>query len=274
MSRYLAIDLGAESGRVIVGTLRTGKLHMREIHRFSNEPIRAPRTLHWNVARIFSQIEIGLRKAARHAPIASVACDSWGVDYVLQNAANELLSLPYTYRDKRTFTAFAHAMKKLSRREIFTATGIGSLPINTLYQLFDDVLHRPTVLNDAQRMLMIADYFTWKLSGHARSERTLASTSQCWNTRTRSWAWPLLKKLAIPRHIFPTTVNAGTRLGPLLKDIAHKSGLTNTQVIATCAHDTAAAVAAIPAQGRNWAYLSSGTWSLLGVEIAKPIVND
>lgn len=274
MSRYLAIDLGAESGRVILGTLHAGRLKTRELHRFTNEPVHVSGSLHWDVVRIFREIRIGLRMGSKHAPIKSVACDSWGVDYVLLNGNDLLLSLPYTYRDKRTFDAFEKVLKKLSRAEIFAGTGIGFVPINTIYQLFDDVERRPRILQKADRILLIGDYFTWLLSGKARGEQTLVSTSQCWNTRTCAWAWPILKKLGIPKHIFPKTIAPATRMGMLLPDIARDAGLAGTQVIATCAHDTAAAVAAIPASGKNWAYLSSGTWSLLGVELPKPIVND
>ncbi len=273
MARYLAIDLGAESGRVILGTLHAGILQTDELHRFANGPVRRGRSLRWDVGRLFREVRVGLRRAAAHAPIRSVACDSWGVDYVLLKRSGPPLAPPYSYRDERTFAAFARVLGAHDRAAIFAGTGIGFFPINTLYQLADDVEHRPGMLRRASRLLLIGDYMTWLLSGKARGEETLISGSQCWDTRTRAWAWPILRALGIPKHLFPRTVPPGTRMGPLLPAIAQETGLRQTQVIATCAHDTAAAVAAIPASGRNWAFLSSGTWSLLGAELPRPLVN-
>ncbi len=274
MSRYIAIDLGAESGRIILGALQSGRLRMRELHRFTNEPIRLRGTLRWDVVRLWAEIQIGLNAASNVGDVRAVACDSWGVDYVLLKGNQPLLALPYTYRDERTFAAFTKVLKKISREEIYAATGIGFGPINTLYQLYDDVQQRPELLRKADRILLIADYINWMMTGQSKAETTLASTSQCWDTRKRTWAWPLLKKLGIPKHIFPKTIEPGTVVGEMLPQVASNTGLVGTKVVATCSHDTAAAVAAIPATGKNWAYLSSGTWSLLGVELPKPLVNE
>jgi len=275
MSNYLAIDLGAESGRVIFGSLRGGRLRMKEVHRFTNGAITANGTLRWDIVRIFREIRIGLAKGARLGPVKAVACDSWGVDYVLLKGDGPMLSLPYTYRDERSFQAFAKAQRKFSQRQLFEGTGIASISINTLYQLFDDVEHRPEILRFADKFLLIGDYITWLLTGQARAEETLISGSQCWDTRRRDWAWPVLKKLGIPSHLFPKPVAPGVKLGKLLPYLARETKLTRTEVVTTCAHDTAAAVAAVPAEaGDDWAYLSSGTWSLLGVELPKPLVNE
>ena len=203
MSNYLAIDLGAESGRVIFGTLKGGKLTMKEIHRFANGAITANGTLRWDIVRIFREIRIGLAKGAKLGPIKSIACDSWGVDYVLLKGDGPMLSLPYTYRDERSFKSFDKAMKKFSQKQLFEGTGIASISINTLYQLFDDVENRPEILAFADKFLLIGDYITWLLTGQARAEETLISGSQLWDTRKRDWAWPVLKKLGIPKHIFP-----------------------------------------------------------------------
>jgi hypothetical protein len=175
MSRHLAIDLGAESGRVILGTLTKGKLRMREVHRFPNGAVTADGTLRWDILRLFREIRIGLAKGARGGRVDSIACDSWGVDYVLTKGEGPALSLPYTYRDERTFAAFAHGVKIASPRAAFAATGIASLSINTLYQLLDDVENRPEVLKLADRFLLIGDYISWLLSGVARGEETLVS---------------------------------------------------------------------------------------------------
>ena len=274
MSRYLAIDLGAESGRVILGALQGGKLRLKELHRFSNEPIRVRGTLRWDVVQLWAEVQVGLHAASKVGDISAIACDSWGVDYVLLKGNQPLLALPFTYRDERTFASFKNVLKKLSHKDLFAQTGIGSYPINTLFQLCDDVQHRPELLHKADRILLIADYINWMLTGKSKAETTLASTSQCWNTRKRTWAWPLLKKLRIPKHLFPKTIEPGTVIGEILPQVSSNTGLVGTKVVATCSHDTAAAVAAIPASGKNWAYLSSGTWSLLGVELPRPLINE
>lgn len=274
MSRHIAIDLGAESGRVILGTLQRGRLRMREVHRFPNGAVTADGTLRWDILRLFREVRIGLAKAARSGPVDSVACDSWGVDYALLRGEGPPLSLPYTYRDERTFRSFAETGRVVSPKAAFAATGIASLSINTLYQLADDARRRPGVLRLADRFLLIADTVSWLLSGVSRAEETLVSGSQLWDTRKRRWAWPIIAKAGIPRRIFPKVVSPGTRLGGLRPELARETGLGRATVVATCAHDTAAAVAAVPAaRGDGWAYLSSGTWSLLGVELSRPQVD-
>lgn len=275
MSRHIAIDLGAESGRVILGTIARGRLRMREIHRFPNGAVTADGTLRWDILRIFREVRLGLAKAARGGRIDSVACDSWGVDYTLLRGEGPPLSLPYTYRDERTFRSFAQTSRMISPKAAFAATGIAALSINTLYQLADDARRRPEVLRLADRFLLIGDTLGWFLSGVSRAEETLVSGSQLWDTRARRWAWPLIAKAGIPRRLFPKVVRPGTRLGKVRPELARETGLGRATVVATCAHDTAAAVAAVPAaKGDGWAYLSSGTWSLLGVELRRPKVDD
>ena len=275
MSHYLAIDLGAESGRVIRGSLLAGKLSMTEIHRFSNGAIKHKGTLRWNFPLLIKEIEKGLQKAAKLGPVKSIGCDSWGVDYVLINRPGEVIDLPYCYRDERTDATFAAIQKKLSPQKIFGATGIGSLSINTLYQLYADLKTRPKVLKNADKFLLIGDAVSWKLTGKILAEETLISGSQCWDTAKNQWSWPLIEKLNIPKHIFPQTIQPGKVIAKLSPALEKKTKLKNVQVVAVCAHDTASAVAAVPApKGNDWAYLSSGTWSLLGVELNKPLIND
>lgn len=274
MSRHIAIDLGAESGRVILGTLERGRLRMREVHRFPNGAVSADGTLRWDILRLLREVRLGLAKASRLGPADSLACDSWGVDYALLRGEGPPLSLPYTYRDERTFRSFAETGRAVPPRAAFLATGIASLSINTLYQLADDARRRPELLRLADRFLLIGDTVTWFLSGSDKAEETLVSGSQLWDARRRRWAWPLIAKAGIPRRLFPKVVAPGTRLGKLRPELARETGLRRTEVVATCAHDTAAAVAAVPAaRGKDWAYLSSGTWSLLGVELDKPKVD-
>lgn len=272
MSLHLvAIDLGAESGRVILGTLIQGKLKMEVVHRFPTGVTEVTGTLRWNVIGFYHEIQKGLRLIAeKKRPIASVSCDSWGVDYALCRNDAPLVSQPFNYRDARTAKSFAATLQQVSAQVIFKETGVMFMGINTLYQLMDDVKNRPELLQAAHHFLNIGDYFNWLLSGVARAEVSLASTTQLWNPLRRQWSKRLIRDCKIPRHLFPRVVRSGTSLG-YLKGVA---GMEQTRVIASCSHDTGCAVAAVPAEsGKDWAYLSSGTWSLLGFELDQPLIN-
>jgi rhamnulokinase len=274
IDRFVACDLGAESGRVLLGTLTDQHLDMEEIHRFPNGPIAIAGSLRWNILRVFEELKSGLRKAAAlGVPIAGISTDSWGVDYVLLHKDEPLLSVPFHYRDARTGGACERAFRVVPADRIFAETGIQFMPINTLYQLHTDSLRRSQILGIADTMLNIGDYFNFLFSGIAKAEESLASTTQLYNPFQRRWSNQLIREFGLPLRIFPEIVVSGTRLGPLLPALCAETGLQNTQVVAGCSHDTAAAVAAIPAQGEDWAYLSSGTWSLLGIETPLPIVN-
>jgi rhamnulokinase len=268
-THYLACDLGAESGRVMLGTLADGKLTLEQIHRFSNGPVRINGTLRWDVLRIFDELQTGLGKvAARGLPVASLSTDSWGVDYVWLRDNEPLVTSPFHYRDPaRTEGALERAFLVASADELFGETGIQFMPFNTIYQLHWDALNRPWVFKNADRFLPIGDYFNYLFSGVAKVEESLASTTQIYNPKKHNWSKKLIRRFKFPKKAFPEVVPSGTILGPA-KDLA------GTQVIATCSHDTGAAVAAVPATGKTWAYLSSGTWSLLGIETKKPIINE
>jgi rhamnulokinase len=273
--RYLACDLGAESGRVILGKLAEGRIETEEIHRFPNLPVKIDGTLRWDVLRIFEELKTGLRKvAARKVPLASLSVDSWGVDYVLLGAGQPMLSLPHHYRDPRSDGAYAAALKSPGVETIFAETGIQFMPFNTLYQFLAERELSPGLLAITEQFLTIADYLLYLFSGEAKIEESLASTTQCYNPHTRQWSARLLEIFDLPARIFPPIIPSGTRLGPLLPEILQETGLGETEVVASCSHDTAAAVAAVPAVGEDWAYLSSGTWSLLGVELSAPLIND
>jgi rhamnulokinase len=273
---HIACDLGAESGRVMLGRLEDGRLALEEIHRFSNAPVRVLGTLRWNVLRIFDELKTGLRAASRQGlPITSLSVDSWGVDYVLINPVQPLLAAPFHYRDARTASTYARVCSEVGRETIFEATGIQFMPINTLFHLAADAQTSPALLDAAECFLTIGDYFNYLLSGIACVDESNASTTQLYDPRARAWSDALIENCRLPRHIFPKIVPPGTVLGPLLPEVAGETGLgAATQVIATCSHDTGAAVAAVPASGENWAYLSSGTWSLLGVELPAPLINE
>ena len=268
---YIACDLGAESGRVMLGTLADDRLALEEVHRFPNGPIAVNGSLRWDVLRLFDELKVGLRKVrARGVSVAGLSSDSWGVDFVWLRDHEPLLTAPYHYRDARTDAGFERAFALVTREEIFAETGVQFMTINTLYQMHADVQQRPWVLKAADCFLPIGDYFNYLFSGVAKAEASLASTTQLYNPKRGKWSRPLLKKLGLPKKLFPEVVPSGTVLGAALPEL----GLPGAQVIAACSHDTGAAVAAVPAAGRGWAYLSSGTWSLLGIEAKKPIITD
>lgn len=273
--RYIACDLGAESGRIILGTLEGGNLKIEEVHRFPNGGIRVGTTLRWDVDAIFEEILEGLGKVGKEGiRPESVSCDSWGVDYVLMDKQGALLAQPFHYRDRRTSAAFEQALGRVPAGEIFRETGIQFMPINTLYQLADDLEHRPDLLRSAHMFLTMADYFNFRLSGTAACEESLASTTQIYNPAVRSWSATLIRRFGLPPHIFPNVVPSGTDLGPLRSGIEDRVGFSGCRVVAGCSHDTAAAVAGVPADGERWAYLSSGTWSLLGIETNAPVISE
>jgi rhamnulokinase len=277
MSTYLASDLGAESGRVIAGSLEKGRISITEMHRFPTGGTPLVVSLRWNIIGILEQIRTGLAKAAKSGfqDARGVSVDSWGVDYVWFREGQPLLAQPYHYRDQRTDSTYAELLETLGRERIFNATGIQFMPLNSIYQFRSDTKLLPEILaHPDSRWLNIADYLLYQLSGVARAEESIASTTQIYDPTKRFWSLDLVDAIGLPRSTLPSIVPSGTVLGSLTDEKKEITGLTNAQVIASCSHDTAAAVAAVPAEGGDdWAYLSSGTWSLLGVELPKPIIN-
>jgi rhamnulokinase len=276
---YLAVDLGAESGRVIAGLFDGRTIRLDELHRFPNGPVEVARTRRWDVLALWREIQTGLGKAAAKYGdrIVSVGVDTWGVDYVLLSPKDEVLGHPYHYRDARVQGMLAQATSRVPRKEIFAQTGIQFMELNTLYQLLAMQLSDPDLLRSASRFLMMADYFHWLLCGSRVVEFTNATTTQCYHPAHRQWSTDLLRSLGIPTHIFPEVVAPGTRLGTLREEIAARTGLKRIEVVAPATHDTGAAVAAVPTErtGRaDWAYISSGTWSLIGVEVQDAILSD
>lgn len=271
-THYLACDLGAESGRLMLGSLDGGRLTLEELHRFPNTPVKADGSLHWNIPGLFDELIAGLKKAAaRNIPLAGISTDSWGVDYLLFAADGSLMSPTFHYRDPRTKKGVENAFRKVDWKTIFAETGIQFMPLNTIFQL---AAESPERLAQARHLFLVGDGFNFLLSGVAQVEESMASTSQLYNPRTRSWSKLLLEALPLRAELFPPIVASGTRLGLLRESITRDTGLAGLEVLASCSHDTGAAVAAVPASGQNWAYLSSGTWSLMGVELPAPIIND
>ena len=269
---YIACDLGAESGRVMEGSLNNGKLMLSELHRFSNQPIKDKDSLYWDIPKLFQEVLTGLHKVAeREDQVAGVSCDSWGVDYLLFESDGSLMTPTYHYRDPRSQGGMKEVLARIPWETIYGETGIQKMPINTLFQLGAEKSKR---LSKAHQLLSVADGFNFLLSGAAKFEVSMASTTQLYNPTARNWSDKLIQALRLPPKLLPPIVPSGTALGPLRADVAQQTKLEDVQVIASCSHDTAAAVAGLPASGQNWAFLSSGTWSLMGVEVAEPIIND
>jgi len=260
---FIAVDLGASSGRVMLGRLAGGRLALSEAHRFENGPLEEGGSLRWDVARLEREIRSGIACAreAADGDLGGVGVDSWGVDYVLLGETGEPVAPPHHYRDARTEGVMARVGERLGREYIFSRTGIQFVPFNTIYQLAAESAER---LARAERLLLMADYFAHRLGGAPCGEVTLASTSQLLDPHARVWDAELAAKIEVENlpALLPGLVEAGARTG-------EASGVP---VFATAAHDTAAAVAGCPASGENWAFLSSGTWSVLGVELAGPVL--
>jgi rhamnulokinase len=276
---YLGIDLGAESGRVMAGAWNGRQLRVEELHRFSNVPVNIGDTLRWDALRLWSEIQHGLAMAARHFgdKVVSVGVDTWGVDFVLLTKSGEMLGQPYHYRDARVNGMFDWAFKRVPRAEIFAKTGLQFMELNTLYQLLALQRASPDLLAGADCLLMMPDFFHWCLCGSRVAEFTDATTSQCLNPTTRDWAFDLLDKFDLPAGIFPEIVPPGTEIGRLRQSVSARTGLGPIKVITPPTHDTASAVAAIPtgSTGKTtWAYISSGTWSLMGVETQNALLSD
>ncbi len=270
--RYLACDLGAESGRLVSGTIEDDHLSLEELHRFPNIPLRQDGSLKWNIPNLVLELREGLRKAGGTGlKFESISTDSWGVDYILLNEAGEMQPPVFHYRDPRTKIGVEKGLRLVSWEEIFAESGIQFMPINTLFQLVAENRDR---LRRASLLLGIGDAFNYFLSGAAKIEVSMASTFQLYNPRSETWSDKLIRALDLPRSLFPEIVPSGTPLGKLRPELAGELGVNPMEVIATCSHDTGAAVAGVPAEGENWAYLSSGTWSLMGVELMEPVIND
>ncbi|MCP4935494.1 MAG: rhamnulokinase [bacterium] len=275
MSRFIALDLGAESGRAIVGTLDGEKLALEEAYRFPNGAVRVHGSLYWDPLRLFSEMKEGLRKISSEygSDFVSMGVDTWGVDYALLDGNGRLVGNPHSYRDPRTEGMIDEAFKHLTRQEIFEQTGgVQFLFINTLFQMLSMVTSQSPQLPTAETFLMMPDLFNYWFTGRKVGEFTNATTTQFYNSLAGSWSTEVLHKLGIPDHILPEVVMPGTSIGSLLPDIGDEVGLPDLTVVAPATHDTASATAAIPATSDNFAWISSGTWSLLGGISDQPIL--
>lgn len=274
---YLAIDLGAESGRVMAGLFDGTQVRLEELHRFPNGPVHVAETMRWDLLRLWSEIQTGLAKAAARfgANIVSAGVDTWGVDFVLLSKTGEMLGQPYHYRDRRTRGTMEQTFQRVPRGEVFAQTGVQFMEINSLYQMVAMNQSNGPLLQLADRFLMIPDFFHWLLSGSRVVEFTNATTSQMFHPIERNWSFDLFRKLNLPTQMFGEVVAPGTKLGTLREDVARRTGLPRLNVVAPATHDTASAVAAIPTENTgkaNWAYISSGTWSLMGLELPHAVL--
>jgi len=274
MSHHLALDLGAESGRAILGKLENDLLELREIHRFANMPVQLPSGLHWDVLYLWREIQTGIALAAAYSPLNSLGLDTWGVDFALLDRRGELLANPHHYRDPRTNGMMEEAFRRVPREQIFAQTGAQFLQINTLYQLLALARQKSPLLDTAQTFLTIPDLFNYWLSGEICAEFTNATTTQCLNPIHREWAFSLLEALDIPTRLLPRICQPGTILGTLRPAVSATTQAGSVPVIAPACHDTGSAVVAIPAESADFAWISSGTWSIMGVEITNPCLDE
>ena len=275
MRTLAAVDLGAQSGRVALGRFDGARLQVREVARFPNVPVQVQGRLQWDVLRLYGDVLDGLRAAVREAgALDAIGVDSWAVDVGLLDAHGRLLQNPVHYRDARRAGAVEAALAAVPPRELYERTGIQLLPINTIFELAAMAAEGDPALEAAASVLLVPDLLGLWLSGVAVTERTNATTTQCFDPRAGAWAGDVLTRLGIPERLFGEVVPPGTVLGPLTAEVAGQTGATGARVIAPATHDTASAVAAVPFREPGAAYVSAGTWSLVGVELDHPVIDD
>ncbi len=273
--KMLAIDLGASSGRGIVGTLSEGKLTLRENHRFSNDPVITNGRMYWDILRIFHEIKQSITKTVlEQDDVASIGIDTWGVDYALMDAHGRMLANPTHYRDTRTEGMPAYVNETVSLDELYRVGGIQCLNFNTIFQLAADLKEDPSVFERTARLLNIPDLLNYFLTGNMLNEYTILSTGALLDAKKRGYAYELLDKLNIPRSLFGEVVQPGTTVGKLLAQVQGETGQCDATVMTVASHDTASAVIAVPTVEEDFLYISSGTWSLMGTELKEPLIND
>lgn len=271
--KVLAIDFGASSGRAIVGIFDGERVALEEIHRFSNDPVILGGTMYWDVLRLFHEIKQSLIKAKPY-DVESVAIDTWGVDFGLIDKDGRLIDNPVHYRDARTNGMLDEAFKLIPKDNFYKETGNQFMEINTAFQLLSLVKNRPELLERADKMLMMPDLFSYFLTGEKKAERSIASTTQLFDQNTKDWSRETVRVLGINEEILPEITESGSIIGTLSKELCEELDIKPVKVIAVCGHDTQSALVAAPANNNDFAFLSSGTWSLLGTELDEPIINE
>ena len=275
MKKVLAFDFGASNGRALIGEVKEGKLVYTEVHRFSNDPVLINGTLYWDFLRLIHEIKTGIVKAKQAGGFDSIGIDTWGVDYGLLDKKGNIINTPYHYRDLRT----EGAMEKVfdlcgGKQEVYSRTGIQFMRFNTLFQLHVSATEDKEAYEKAESMLFIPDLMAYVLTGEKVAEYTIASTSQMLNPFTGEWDRDLVKKAGVNPDLLPKIVPSGYVYGNVKADICEELGIESVPVIAVCTHDTGSAVAAVPGEMDNCCYISCGTWSLMGVELDKPVVSE
>ncbi len=274
--RYISIDLGAESGRVMLARVGENGIFLEEIQRFANGPVAAAGTLYWDILRLWQEIQTGIAKITAENPvIAGIGIDTWGVDFGLLDGQGQLLANPVHYRDSRTQGMVEKFFAKMPREKVFAISGIQTMELNTLFQLVALKQRNPAMLDHAKCLLFIPDLIAYWLTGRAANEYTIASTSQMLDARTRQWSSEILAAMGVSKALFPPMLFPGrpdSNFGPVQNAPGRAIKATGVPVLAAGSHDTASAVAAVPASGEDWLFLSSGTWSLLGAEVATPVL--
>ncbi|MBQ9997035.1 MAG: rhamnulokinase [Clostridia bacterium] len=273
--KMLAIDLGASSGRGIIGKFDGEKITLEEIHRFSNDPVMLPTGFYWDTLRILFEIKTAILNASHAGGVDTIGIDTWGVDYGYLDKNGALLSNPYNYRDVRTEGIQDYVFEKYAPlSEIYGVTGIQSLNLNSIYQIAADLRDHPWVVENAETMLFMPDLLGYMLTGEKKTEYTIASTGAVLDAEKRDYAKDLLVKFGFPEKLLCEVVEPGTELGALLPAIEEETGNTGAKVIKVASHDTASAVLAVPAENEDFLYISSGTWSLMGIESKTPVINE
>lgn len=272
--RVLAFDFGASSGRAIIGCFDGDKITLEEVHRFSNDPVSVGGTMYWDVLRLFYEIKQGIIKAKIAGGFDSIGIDTWGVDFGLIDSEGKLMENPVHYRDARTVGLVDEAFKTMPKEKLYGITGIQFMELNTLFQLISLKKYRPWMLERADKMLFMPDLFGYMLTGKMCAEYSIASTSQLIDLDKRTWSKEILDAFGIKESVFAPLVQPGTVLGELSKEVCEECGVDPVPVISVCGHDTQSAITSVPCEDGDFAFLSSGTWSLFGTELDKPIVNE
>ncbi len=272
--RVLAFDFGASSGRAIIGEFDGEKITLREVHRFSNDPVTINGTVYWDVQRLFFEIKQGILKAKEDGGFDSIGIDTWGVDFGLLRKDGTLVENPVHYRDKRNDGMVEKAKKYMSHERMYDITGIQFMDFNTIFQLLSLKENRPYILEEAETLLFMPDLLAYMLSGVKSTEYSIATTSQMVDLKTRNWSDEILDTFGIKKSLLTDIVPTGTVIGKLSKDICEELGVPEADIISVASHDTQSAISAAPCEYEDFAFISSGTWSLFGTEVKEPVLNE
>lgn len=272
--RVLAFDFGASSGRAILGTYDGEKIHLEEIHRFTNDPVNVCGVFHWDVLRLFHEIKQGITKAVHAGGFDAIGIDTWGVDFGLIDKKGRLLNNPVHYRDTRTVGMIEKVSEIIPKEELYGRTGIQFASLNTIFQLAALKFNDPEVLEQADKLLLMPDLFAYLLTGEMRAEYSEVSTTQLLDPKTGDWAYDIIERLGIPSRLFPSIIDAGDTYGMLSDEICEELGAPKVPVVAVATHDTGSAVVAVPSDKKDFIFISCGTWSLFGTELAAPVINE